>query len=382
MATVNRSVMVKPIWLTLILIGVLLGSGACANRSRTVDRLAQDREAVEDFDGSLTFKDVTLEQANEKGQPWWRVKAKRATYSQDKKLAQLDSPKGELLQDGKPVFAIAAKKGEVQQDGKKIVMRGQIMAKDIRHGVVMQGNELEWRPEEDLLIVRDRLVGDHKDLKIAAQEARAFSRQRRIELTGKVVALSKDPVVQVQTQRLIWLLNEERIISETPLQVDRFEKNKLVDRGAANRGEINLKTKIAQLQQNARVQTSDPAMQIAGNSLLWNFSNRTLIANQPVNIAQPQQQILLSANQGRLDQTTRVAFLEGNVRGVGQRNQSELTSNQLIWNIPTQEFEALGNVFYRQANPPFNLKGPRAVGTLRGQIVVVSGGRVVTEIIP
>jgi hypothetical protein len=44
--------------------------------------------------------------------------------------------------------------------------------------------------------------------------------------------------------------------------------------------------------------------------------------------------------------------------------------------------EANGDVFYTQVNPPASFKGQKAVGNLQNQNVAVSGGRVVTEIVP
>ncbi len=48
--------------------------------------------------------------------------------------------------------------------------------------------------------------------------------------------------------------------------------------------------------------------------------------------------------------------------------------------------EAQGDVVYKQADPPMNFTGEKAVGNIQTENIVVSGGnsqnRVVTEIIP
>jgi lipopolysaccharide assembly outer membrane protein LptD (OstA) len=120
--------------------------------------------------------------------------------------------------------------------------------------------------------------------------------------------------------------------------------------------------------------------------MTWNLQNQTVVSDQAVRVVHQQQQVNLTADRGQLDLQQRTFYLTGNVHGVGQRNQSKLDAEQLTWNIPTQAIMAEGNVVYDQANPPLHLKGPKAVGTLQGQSVVISGGetggRVVTEIIP
>ena len=66
----------------------------------------------------------------------------------------------------------------------------------------------------------------------------------------------------------------------------------------------------------------------------------------------------------------------------GQRNQAQMTSDQLTWNVQQQTLLAEGNVNYRQQDPTINLRGPQAKGQLTNQTIIVEGGRVVTEIVP
>ena len=366
---------------SVIIMALLCGLVACAGQNHTVKKLARDTSSVQKFESNLTFNDITLEQANEQGQTVWKVKAKQATYSKDKKVAQIQGPAGELFQDGKVVYEISAQQGEIQQDGKQLFLKGQIVATDPRNGVVMRGNELEWRPKEDLLIVRNQLTGTHKQLQVVAQEARAFSRTSRIELQGQVVATATDSHLQMHTEHLIWQIREQKLIGDRLIQIDRYKGTVIADKAKANSSEVNLKTKIATLKQNAQLSLLDPPLQIDSNSMLWNVSTETVTADQPVRVLHRQQQVTLTANRGQMDLQKKIVSLTGNVYGVGQRRQS-LKSNQLTWYLPSQLVEAEGNVVYRQVEPPASFTGQKAVGKLQDQNIVVSGGRVVTEIIP
>jgi LPS export ABC transporter protein LptC len=365
------------------LVGVVLlfGLFACSNENRTVKKLAEDTSSVQNLDTNLTFNDITLEQADEQGRSVWKVKAKQATYSQDKKVAQVKSPTGELFQDGKSVYQISAQQGEIQQDGKRLFLTGQIVATDPRNGVVMRGNELEWRPQEDLLIVRKQLTGTHRQMQVVAQEARAFSRASRIELQGRVVAIATDPNMQLRTEHLIWQIREQRLTGDRPLQIDRYKAKKITGRATANQGEVDLKTKLVTLKQNAQLALLAPPMQVASNHLSWNLNTETLAANQPVRIVHHKQQMTVTAKQARMDLQKDIAYLTGDVHAVGQRRQ-ELNSKTLTWYVPSQLVEAQGDVSYRQVEPPVSFTGQKAVGKLQEQRIVVSGGRVVTEIIP
>lgn len=355
---------------------------ACEERTPTAQQTPQNPPApVQDVERDLTFNDVTLEQSDEQGRPVWKVKAKQATYSKDRKVAQVASPNGELFQDGKPVYYITAQTGEIEQDGQRLFLRGQIVAKAPRYDLVLRGNELEWQPKADLLIVRNKLTGSNPQVQVVAQEARVKSRAGLIELFGQVQATSKDPNLQMRTEHAIWRIREQKLIADRPLEIDRYQDRKITDRGKANRGEVNLKTKIATLQQNAQLFLLQPPIDVASDLLTWNMNTEVVTSNRPVKVVQRQQQMTVTAKQGKMDLKKEVAYLNGDVNGVGQRGQA-LQSKELTWYISNQNMEANGNVLYRQANPSASFKGEKAVGNLEKQNIVVSGDRVLTEIVP
>lgn len=376
----NRRQYLIAVSLSLVtLMGVL---GGCSNRNRAADKLAQDSKQVQDFDNSLTFNSVTLEEFDNKGRLWWQVKAKQANYSKDKKVARVKEPTGQFFQDGKAILQVSAKDGEVQQDGQKIFLRGQITAKDLRDGLLLRGNELEWQPRNDLLIVRNNVTGTQRQVSVFAREGRFLSRARRLDLEGQVTATASDPALQFKSERVTWLIQQQTLSSDRPLQIDRYQNKAVTDRATAKQGVVDLKAKVATLKQDAEVTFTNPPVQISSNQLTWTPNQQTVTSEQPVTVVNRQQQVTLTANQGRMDLKTNTVQMTGNVRGVGERNQARVNSDRLNWNLSTQQFQADGNVVYQQATPPLNLSGPRAAGRLQDQNVVVSGGRVETQFIP
>jgi len=361
---------------------------ACNSPNRTEKKLKQDTK-VTTIEGTLVFNNVTLDQADEKGRPLWKVKAKQATYTKDKKSAQIEKPTGDLFQDGKIVLQVSADKGEVQirETGNKIFLKGQISATDIRNKAVFRGDELEWSPKEDLLVVRNNLKGNHPQLQATAKEARYFTRTQQVELLGQVAALAKNPDFQMKTERLLWQIKEEQANSDKRIQIERYKVKTVTDRVEADQSQINLKTKIATLKQNIQLTSIEPPVLMSTNSAIWNINARTVVSDQPVKIVQQVENVIITANQGQVDLERKVANLTGGVQGINNKNQANLYANQMTWEIPTQKIQASGNVIYKQVNPPFNVSGPTAVGKLQDQSIVVSGGgtsstRVVTEIIP
>jgi LPS export ABC transporter protein LptC len=371
---------------SLVLIGLLglLTITGCGNQNRAKARIADDAEDFQkdEFDTNLTFNSVTLEDVDKQGRLLWKVKAKQATYSRDRKIAKITEPNGELYQDGKAVFKVSAQGGEVLQDGQRIFLRGKIVATDVRDGLLLNGNELEWRPKEDIVFVRNNVTGTRQTWKVAAKNGQYLTRKRRLELTGQVAAESKDPNYRITTERMIWLVEQQKLLSDRPLQMQRYQGTTITDRATAAQGEMNIKTETVTLNQNAQLNLVEPPIQVNGNQILWQIKDQKLSSGQPIKIVSAKDNFTLSGNQGDLNLKTKLFNLNGNVNGVGGPNQSVLTSDRLSWQLDTQDFQADGNVTYRQAKPPLNLAGPKATGRLKDQQVVVSGGRVVTEFYP
>jgi LPS export ABC transporter protein LptC len=363
---------------------LVVGLVACSGKSSNNQANSSD-SSRQNTDSNLTFFGVAFEQFDEVGRPIWKVNAKAAKYTKEKQIGQAESPYGELYQDGKVVYQIKAERADIEQDGKQLFLKGKIVATDPSNGIVLRGNELEWRPQEDLLIVRNQLNGTHQKLQAVAQEARVKTREQRMEFSGGVIANSVDPQLQMRTEHLIWQIKEEKLIGDRAIQIDRYKNNQINDRGRGDAAEINLKTKIATVTKNAQLELLDPPMQITSNSMTWNMNAETVITNSPLRVFHKAENVTVTANQGEMKIPQKIVYLTGNVNAIGQRRQS-LKSRTLTWYLDNKLVEAQGNVLYRQIDPPLNFAGDTAVGNLQTENIVVKGGstgnRVVTEIIP
>jgi len=380
----SRNAKVKRCWSFAFGIFLIVLLSACDRKSDLVEPTKQNTGETE-IEASLVFNNVTLDQADEEGNPLWKIKAEKATYSQDQKTAIVENPTGDLFQDGKVVLQVSAKQGEIRQDGQIVFLRGQIIAKDLRNGTQLRGEELEWRPQEDLLIVRNNLKGEHPQLQASAKEGRYFSRKQQLELTGQVAAISKDPNLHMKTEHLVWHIQDQKVIGDQRIRMERYKDQTVTDTVEADKSELNQKTKVVTLQQNVQLKSVEPPLLMSSNSAVWNLNTQTVNSDQPLQIVQQKENLTLTANQGQIDLEEEVADLTGGVQGIATRNQAKLYSNQLRWNIPTQLMQASGNVIYQQVDPPLNTTGVTAEGKLQDQSIVVKGGAgtpVVTEIIP
>lgn len=342
----------------------------------------------QEWDKTLTFNDVTLEQANPEGKIVWKVRSPKAAYNDERKITDVETPEGELFQDGKLVYRIQAKRGQVYGDGSKIVLQDDIVAFDLQHDAVLRAEELEWLPQEDLLVVRNNLRGTHPKFDVSGNEARLQSRTQQMELLGNGVGTTKQqPVLQVRSDRILWQMDTNVVSSDRPVEVDRYlcdspQQCPATDLIVADRGTVNLETNTVTLEQKARATLAQPPLTVESDSMVWNVDAETVTSDRPVRVVHRQQQFTFKGDRGNLALEPQIVDLFGNVTGVGTQRQSDLQADRIRWFIPTEQFEAEGNVVYRQIDPAFMVSGPYAEGQLQEKIVKVTGGNVVTEVVP
>lgn len=364
---------------------VVVAVRTCQSSRDTLDSL-QNQDSTEQTEAELTLRDVTLEQPDENGGLLWRVQAKEATYSPDRRLASLKDPEGELYQDGKVVYKVKADQGEIRENGESIFLKGNIVANSPDEDITIKGNSLEWIPEDDLLLVRDSIIGEHPQLNATAQEARLFNKTKRLELFRGVVATTRqEPWVGFKSEKLVFKLEDEKLETDTPLLMERYvsKTDKTVtDRLTGQQGEFDLTKQEAKLRQQVQLNALNIPLQTNSDLAVWAVQEGTVVIDKPVQIQQPQRKLAANANRGRLNLNTQILELSGNVQAVGKDRQSVLLADQLTWNIQTQDVNGQGNVSYRQQDPAATVNGDRAVGNLERQTVVVTGQNVVTEIVP
>ncbi|ASC69125.1 Lipopolysaccharide export system protein LptC [Halomicronema hongdechloris C2206] len=351
-------------------------------------QLRQNGTESEAIDSELFLQDVTLEQSDENGDILWRVKADEVNYGPDRKVAQVTNPDGELFQDGRVVYRVTAERGEIRENGKVIFLQENIVARGIDNKMVLRGQQLEWHPDKDEMILRDGITGDHPQVDATAQEARIYNQAQRIELIGNVVATSvvedpqTQPWVKLQTEWLEWLWAEERLRTDRPLTVEQFEQEKVRDTVTGQEGEMDLARRIVTLRDDVNLQLLEFPLQARSDVMTWLVSEEEIRINQPLRLYQPEDKITITAQQGVMDLRRTVAVLQQQVEAVGQTRDARLKADRMTWDGTDQTIVATGNVFYQQGDPAVTLRGPRAVGRLDNETIVVNGGRVVTEITP
>jgi LPS export ABC transporter protein LptC len=358
------------------------GLGGCrpGNKSQT-----QSSPTPSSIEPKLELDNLSFEQVDKQGKPLWKVRAEKGVYAPDKKRAKVTNLAGDFYQDGQVILHVTAKTGEVEQAGEKVVLRGDVTAKETRNNLVLIGQEVEWQPKADLLTIRDRVQANHPQFQANADQGQYLSRKQQMELAGKITAFSVDPRLALQTDRLTWLVKDQKISGDRPVQIQRYQGEKITARASANTSTVRLDRKIINLQGKVQLTATKPLIQVNGESFSWQIDRELITADKPLQLVHQQEQATFTADSGQVDFQASTATLTGNARGIATRNQAKLRADRLIWEMTSQQLVGTGNVVYQQTSPQIKFTGTRGVGKLQDQSIVITSDRqqqVQTEIIP
>lgn len=328
-------------------------------------------------DTQLVLNEAILEQSNRQDGTVWKIRAGNIVYSEDRQTATLNKVVGNLLQNGSIIFKIKAETGEVRDNGNLILLKEEIVASDPRNNSAIYSSAMEWRPQENLLLIPEKLSGVRDRLKITANSGKYYTDRESLEIEGDVVATATQPALQLKSDRLVWQIASEEVESPGAVEIVRYDETQTVtDRLVSDRGLVNLAENTATLNDNIELITLEPQLQVATDSFTWNYRERIGKTNRPIQILDRQRQISLTGNAGEIDLPQKIAKLQNGVRGIDRQQGSQIYARQLNWNIATEEIEATGNIVYEQSDPKARLTGEKAVGILKNNnIVVTSDGK-------
>lgn len=356
----------------LNLFWIILVSGLVACQASLPNSPPQaDKESR--LDTQLVLNNAILEQSNQQTGTIWKIKAANIVYSEDKKTTTLDKVVGNLIKDGKIIFQISAETGKVQDNGNVISLNEQIIASDPRNNSIIKSNAIEWRPQENLVLIEDNFTAIHPNLEVAAAEGKYFTDIESLEIQKEITATTKNPALQLTSDRLIWKIPQAQIKSPGAIQIVRYDQDENVtDKLISDRAEVNLTKHTATLNNNIELVSLKPNLQIATDSLTWNYQERVGNAKKPIQILDRERNLSFTGNQGEVNLKQQIAKLTNGVQGINQQEASELYANQLTWNLDTKKIEAIGNVIYEQADPQIRLTGEKAIGSLEDNNIVVT----------
>jgi lipopolysaccharide assembly outer membrane protein LptD (OstA) len=342
--------------------------------------------------GGVALSQVILTQTDTKGQPRWKLTARGVTYREGQQVVQAKALKGQLYAGKQTTFDIAAETATIRQSSQQIRLQGRIQVVDRQRKMLFQGRKALWNSQSGQLTVADGLTVSHPQLQMWARTLRASERGKTVQVQGNVVIETRPEQpngerLRLKTNQALWRLNQEWIQAgmvatngEQPtVTVDQLGKQEAIS-AVAGMVQADLKRRRVTLRDPVQLKAS--GLTLTSQALTWDAKNQRIFTQDLLQIQDPHRQVSLLANQGTWEPQRGLVKLQGKVSVTGQQERAQLQADQLLWNTQTQRIEANGNVNYVQDSPALALRGPKAVGRLADQAIRISGGNVVTEIVP
>ncbi len=361
------------------LLGVLLGLAACGPGNRDANLTEELNQAQEE---RLAFNKITLSEADERGSRIWEIRANRAIYSRDRKVAAIQGVTGSFFKDGETVLTTRATRGQANQETQELRLEGAVQAQSLNDQVSLQAERLEWQPEQKRLLATGNVVLNKADLPytIRGNQLTVLVQNERYLLEGNVVVTSDNPPTQLRTESLDWDSKAGVLRLDKPFTVARGP-NGQDGTARADSGQFNLKAQTAVLQDNIQISLADPPLQLSGNYLVWAMRQKLVESSTPFTVRHRTQNLTISAGRGTVDLSAMLVNFSGSVQALAA-NGGQLNAQQLVWQVRDKLATATGNVVYQQPQNSARVTGDRAVAKLDDQTIQVSGNNVVTRIVP
>lgn len=223
-----------------------------------------------------------------------------------------------------------------------------------------------------------KLVGELYDqgkprYRVEAAQATVLEQGETLDIRGQITATDTQDKTRIITQELLWRPQPQELVLKGNLE---FRQPKIQVR--AQEATIRLRDNHLALRKKVQVTNQKPALNITGEALDWRWQKGQIEALQPVKIIYTPQQLVVNAGRGQMDLQNQVLQLTQGVDAVSQRGQ--LRAQAVEWRIPAQAVTAVGNVFYRQNDPPLTVTGIRADGNLATRQIRVQQAS--TEFVP
>lgn len=347
--------------------------------------ITQSENNNQELSEGISLNNATLEQSNNDGANFWRLRVEKVTYSQDNKIANIENITGNLFQDGEIILKFKANKGSIVNDGEEITLNGDILAIDTRNQLEITGEKLTWQPNEKYFVLDENTEINRQDIRLKSQQVKYYTEAEILEVNQDIIAQYLEPELILETESLTWQIKEEIINITTFLTLNRLENKKIIEYLTANEGKISLQNKQVVLIDNVAYKSIEPPLEAYSQVMTWDYGQSIISTDQKIRLVDTEKEMTAMGNKGMINLANNEVFLTDNVYGESNENQAKIYANNLQWNIDNGKIFADGNVIYEQLSPALTFTGARAEGSLSDKNIVIiseSNQKVVTTIVP
>ncbi len=372
-------------WFKILSISALLGFVALIFLWLTVFRNTPIVTPQTNSTPGSSLADITLTEFDETGKLLWEVKAKRADYRQEKRIADVKGVSGKFYRDGKPIIEATGSTGTLDQVTQIVTLAGQVKALAVDENITMKAAQMTWESKKDLLTATGDLQIQNQDPKtnrvitITGKSLQAKPGANTFTLEKDVLAIATKPALEIRTDRITWTAAKKRVFSDSPIKVLQTKDAMQL---TAKTGEWQLEHNIVIAKGDVVAEDKKLDLQINGSQMQWDIEKEQVSLPEAFRAVSVSRGITVSAEKGAAQLKDQSIELTGNVNAGFSSTQGNVRCDQVAWTIPSQTIIAKGNLFYEQPQNNLRISGQEAIANLEMQTVAVTGSEVVSQFVP
>jgi LPS export ABC transporter protein LptC len=332
-----------------------------------------------------SLSNITLTEFDETGKLLWEIKAKRAEYRQERRIADVKGVSGKFYRDGKPIIEATGSTGTLDQATQIVTLAGQVKALAVDENITMKAAQMTWESKKDLLIATGDLQIQNQDAKtgrlitITGKSLQARPGANTFTLEKDVLALATKPPLEIRTDKITWAATKKRVFSESPIKVLQTKDAMQL---SAKAGEWQLEKNLVIAKGDVVAEDKKLDLQINGSAIQWDIERQQVSLPEAFQALSASRGITVRAEKGAAQLNEQSIELTGNVNAGFTSTQGTVRCDQVAWTIPSQTITAKGNLFYEQPQNNLRISGQQAIANLEAQTIAVTGDEVVSEFMP
>lgn len=161
---------------------------------------------------SLAYENIVLTESDRTTQgPLWEIKAKRAEYSKDRKIAQITDLEGIFFEAGKKALRVKAPKGEIRTDERIISLKGGVQGLALERGTTLNADQIRWTPDKKIVVAEGAvvLVDPKQQVEVKGKRMVGDIAIKSVTLDGGVTATSKLRQSKLVSDKAVWQVPEK-----------------------------------------------------------------------------------------------------------------------------------------------------------------------------
>ncbi len=260
---------------------------------------------------TLSFDNIILTESDQQGKgQLWELKAKKAEYSRDGKVAMVMGIEGAFFEKGQKTLLVKAREGQIQTEARMIILSGNVEARSVRRKTTFTTQQIRWLPDQNRIEATGEVILQEpvQRLTITGNRLEGDLAGNQMTLSGKVTAKAAQRDFTLHATQAVWNVDQALV------QAQEITATALQDSIQAPQASWDLKRQTLELTRGLTYQRTRPKLNLMADTARWEQQPNRITAQGNINYRQGTLQV--RGNTAIADLQTGTVEVKGEVNTV------------------------------------------------------------------